>query len=425
MYQSPISPGRSFYEDGLERPRYRPLDGDRRADVAIVGGGFTGLSCALALAEAGTDVVLLEAHRLGDGASGRNGGQMGSGPRDGVLALENEVGRERARALWDLAEAAKRTLLDTAERYQFAIDYVPGQMSVLHKPRMERDARAEVDALNERYDYGHISWHDRADMGERLGSRRYHGGTRDTGTGHVHPMRAVVGLARAADQAGAALHEETAVSAVRRNGAVRLETARGTVTAERVLLALNGVHGDLHPALASHVLPIQSFIGATEPLPDDTDVLPGGEAVDDTRFMVRYFRRLPDGRLLFGGREAYGKATPADIERQIRAQIAEVYPQLKDVRLTHAWGGSVGITAPRVPYVRELEPGLWAAGGYSGHGVMLSHHTGRLVAERFLGRSDTLDLLADLKVPAFPGGRWLREPLKVAALSWFSLLDRV
>ena len=425
IYQSPISPGVSFYEDGLDRPRYPTLDGDRRADVAIVGGGFTGLSCALALAEAGTDVVLLEASRVGDGASGRNGGQMGSGPRDGVLALEKELGRERARALWDIAESAKRTLRGTAERYQFAIDYLPGQMSVLHKARYEREARAEIDALNERYDYPHIAWHDAADMAERLGSKRYHGGSRDTGTGHIHPMKYVVGLARAADQTGAAIHEDTRVTAIGTNGAIRLATPRGTVTADRVLLALNGVHGDLHPALAAHVLPIQSFIGATEPLPEDTSVLPGFEAVDDTRFMVRYFRKTADNRLLFGGREAYGKATPADIERQVRRQIAEVYSHLADVPLTHTWGGSVGITPPRVPYVRELEPGLWTAGGYSGHGVMMSNHIGRLVAEMWSGESETLRRIAELDVPAFPGGRHLRQPIKFAALTWFSLLDRL
>ena len=432
-YRSPISPGLSWYEaglveEGLERPRHAPLNGDRQADVAIVGGGFTGLSCALTLAEAGTDVVLLEAHRLGDGASGRNGGQMGTGPRDGVLELEDELGLERARALWQVAEGAKRTLLETAERYQFPIDHRVGQMSVIHKPRYERAARAAVEALNERYDYPHIAWHDAADMARRLGSRRYHGGTRDTGTGHIHPMKYVVGLARAAAQNGAAIHEETPVTAIATNGRIRLTTPNGTVSAERVLLALNGVHGDLHPALASHVLPIRSFIGATEPLPPDTDVLPGGEAVDDSRFMVRYFRKTPDNRLLFGGREAYGRESSADIRRQIGRQITEVYPQLAaangHVPLTHAWGGSVGITAPRVPYVRELEPGLWTAGGFSGHGVMLSNHTGRLVAEHWLGESETIRHLAELDVPAFPGGRFLREPLKVAALTWFSLLDR-
>ena len=424
-HQSPISPGISWYEDGLERPRYPALDGDRTVDVAIVGGGFTGLSCALALAEAGTDVTVLEAHRVGDGASGRNGGQMGTGPRDGVLELEKELGAARARALWGIAEGAKRTLLDTAERYQFPIDHRVGQMSVIHKPRYEREARAAVEALNERYDYPHIAWHDAADMAERLGSRRYHGGTRDTGTGHVHPMKYVVGLARAAAQMGAAIHEGTPVTNVDTNGRIRLRTPHGAVSAERVLLALNGVHGDLHPELASHVLPIRSFIGATEPLPEGTDVLPGGEAVDDSRFMVRYFRKTPDNRLLFGGREAYGKETPADIRRQIGRQIAEVYPQLADARLTHAWGGSVGITPPRKPFVRELEPGLWTAGGYAGHGVMLSNHTGRMIAEHWLGESETIRELADLDVPPFPGGRYLREPIKVAALTWFSFLDRV
>ena len=422
-HRSPVSPGLSWYEDGLERPRYDPLEGDSRTDVCIVGGGFTGLACALHLAERGTDVVLLEASRVGDGASGRNGGQMGTGPRDDMEELESEFGEDRARALWNIAAAAKRNLLATAERYQFGIDYRPGQMTAIHKRRYAPWAKKKVERLRERYGYGEIEWVEPDDMAVRLGSRFYHGGVRDSGTGHIHPMKYVVGLAKAAAQQGARICEGSAATRIR-EGPLRVETAHGTVQADKVLLALNGVHGDLHPEIASHVLPIQSFIGSTPPLDDALGVLPGGEAVDDTRFMVRYFRKTGDKRLLFGGREAYGKATPADIRRQIGRQIAEVYPQLAGIPLTHAWGGSVGITPNRRPFVRELAPGLWTAGAYAGHGVMLSNETGRLVAERFLGGGDAIERLRDIDVPPFPGGRHLREPLKVAALTWFALLDR-
>ena len=197
------------------------------------------------------------------------------------------------------------------------------------------------------------------------------------------------------------------------------------MTAERCLLAMNGHHDDIRPELAAHVLPIQSFIGATAPLPKNTPILTGGEAVDDSRFMVRYFRKSQDNCLLFGGREAYGKSTPIDIERAIRHQITQVYPHLSEIEMTHAWGGNVAITMQRAPYVRELEPGLWTAGGFSGHGVMLANYTGRMIAEYFLGKSKQIKLFQEMKISSFPGGALFRNPLKILALSWYAMLDRV
>ena len=172
-------------------------------------------------------------------------------------------------------------------------------------------------------------------------------------------------------------------------------------------------------------MPIGSFIGATVPLPAGTPVLPGGEAVDDSRFVVRYFRKSRDNRLLFGGREVYSASDPAGIREQMRRQIAEVYPALAQIELTHAWGGSVGITMPRKPFVREVMPGVTSAGGWSGHGVMLSNFTGKLYAETITGNRDRLRLLRDLKVPPFPGGRRLRAPLLFLALNWFAFRDRI
>ncbi|MEL7229489.1 MAG: FAD-binding oxidoreductase [Pseudomonadota bacterium] len=425
MTNSPITPGRSWYEDSCgERPSYPSLKGERRCDVLIVGGGFCGLSAALNLALAGVDVVLLEAHRVGDGASGRNGGQMGSGQRESVLDTEANLGFERAKALWDMAEDAKRSLLETAQTHGFDAEYQPGQLTPMHRKRYEAEARDEVETLNARYGYKAIQWLDQPAMASALGSQHYFGGTRDGGTGHIHPMKYVIGLAKAARENGAALFEQSAVTKLERGQQIVAHTALGVVRADRCLLALNGHHDDIRPELARHVMPIQSFIGATEPLGHNSPVLPGREAVDDSRFVVRYFRKTADNRLLFGGREAYGKATPGDIRRTIGKQIAQIYPELSNIPLTHAWGGNVAITMPRNPYVRELKPGLWTAGGFSGHGVMLANYTGRMIAEVFLGKSDQIKLFAQMKIPAFPGGAVLRNPLKVLALTWYAMLDR-
>ena len=427
-YRSPISPGLSWYEESCgERPIYPALDDNISCDTVIVGGGFCGLSAALELAKNGTDVVVLDGVRFGDGASGRNGGQMGSGQRAGLLELEADLGFERAKALWEMAEDAKRSLHETAAEHGYETDYLPGQLTPMHKQRYEAEAREEVEALNERFGYDKIEYLDRDAMASALGSEHYFGGTRDSGTGHIHPMKIVIGLAQAAARAGARLFENSAATRVsRESGRIVVRSQNGAVVADKCLLAVNGYHAaKLHPALDSHVMPIQSFIGATVPLGHNSPVLPGKEAVDDSRFVVRYFRKTADDRLLFGGREAYGKATPGDIERAIRKQITEIYPDLADVELTHAWGGNVAITMPRMPFVRELEPGLWTAGGFSGHGVMMSQYTGRLIAEHWLGDSDTIRLLQDLKVNPFPGGAPFRNPLKVLALTWYAMLDRV
>lgn len=427
LYRSPISPGLSWYEASVgERPRYPVLDDDLVVDVAVVGGGYTGVSAALHLARSGATVALIEAHRLGDGASGRNGGQIGTGQRAWVEEMEAALGYERSRALFDLAEEAKASLLDLATANRIDIEFMRGQISVAHKQRYVDAYRAHAEIMATRYGYPHLRFIDRAEAAARVGSDVYFGGIVDSGTGHIHPLKLVVGLARAAAASGAMLFEGTPASDIRSaNGQVTITTATGTIRAERALLAVNAHGGRLEPVSAAHVMPIGSFIAATAPLPDDSTVIPGREAVDDSRFVVRYFRRLRDGRLLFGGREVYSSGDPGSMVDGLRRQIAQVYPALRDVEITHAWGGSVGITMPRRPFVREVMPRVISAGGYSGHGVMLSNFIGKLYAESVAGNRDRLKLFEELRVPAFPGGRLLRAPLLFLALNWYAMRDRL
>lgn len=426
-WQSPISPGISWYESSVgERPEYPPLDGSVKASVAIVGGGFTGLQAACHLAKAGVDVVLVDANRFGDGASGRNGGQLGTGQRWWPEDHEDEFGLETSRALFDMAETAKRNLIDFAAAENFEIDYVKGHMIVGHKERFEKDFRANPEIAAERYGYPHLRFMDREETARVLGSRRFHFGVYDAETGHIHPMKYVVGLARAAQRAGARIHEMTAARSIKsENGKITVETAKGTITAEKALVATDAYTGTLEPNTAAHVMPIGSFIASTPPLDDFPEILTGQQSACDSRFVVRYWRKTKDNRLLFGGREAYTSNAPRDITAHIRRQVAEVYPQLKDVAFTHGWGGSVGITLPRTPFVREVMPGVTSIGGYSGHGVMLANYCGRLYAETLAGKASDLELFRALKVPSFPGGTSLRAPLLFLALTWFALMDKV
>ena len=424
-YRSPISPGYSWYEETVgDRPDYRPLKGDRRTDVLVIGGGFTGLSAAAHLARNGVDVTAVDAHRFGDGASGRNGGQLGTGQRAWPEHLEDEFDFGRAKALFDIAEEAKAHLMRFMEEHAIDAEYRPGQLSFAHKKRYVDAYRRHADIMGERFDYPHIAFLDRQGSEEAVGSTFYHGGVRDAGTGHIHPLKLTVGIAKAARGYGAKLHERTGIAALEStDGQVIARTANGAITAQKCLVAVNAHGGGLEPVSAAHVMPIGSYIGATVPLGGNSPVIPGRESVDDSRFVVRYFRKSPDGRLLFGGRESYGSNDPADIKSHIRRQIAEIYPQLGDVAITHTWGGRVGITVPRKPFVREVMPNVISCGGYSGHGVMLSNYVGRLYAETVLGNRDKLKLLKELDIPAFPGGRRFRAPLLTLALGWCALRD--
>ncbi|MCV9962873.1 FAD-binding oxidoreductase [Pararhizobium sp. BT-229] len=425
-WQSPISPGISWYESTIaERPEYPPLSGSVETDVAIVGGGFTGLQAAYNLAQRGVRVTLIDAYRFGDGASGRNGGQLGTGQRWSPEDLEGALGFERSKALFDLAEDAKKYLLDFASTHAIDIEYVEGQLNVCHKKSHEKDYRESVEIAASRYGYPHQSFMERDETVARLGSERYLFGIRDTGTGHIQPMKLLVGLAKQAASAGASLYEQTKALKINQSGGrVTIETDKGTIRAERALIACNGYIGNLEPVTARHVMPIRSFIGATKVLTDFPNVLPGGEAVADSRFVVRYFRKSRDGRLLFGGREAYTADNPRDITDHIRRQITEIYPSLANIDMTHAWGGSVGITMPRQPFVREVMPGVTSIGGYSGHGVMLSNYCGKLYADLVTGNRSDLDLFRDLNIPAFPGGTRFRSVLLFLALSWYALRDK-
>ncbi|MDP3896364.1 MAG: FAD-binding oxidoreductase, partial [Mesorhizobium sp.] len=267
-HQSPISPGYSWYEATTGgRRAYPALDGDRTADVVVIGGGFTGLSAAAHLAKAGVDVVLIEAHRFGDGASGRNGGQLGTGQRGSLDEMEAAWGWTRAKALFDLAEEAKSHLLEFAAVNGIDIEYMPGQMSVAHKARYVDDYRKYADYMRERAGYPHLTFMDARETAERLGSTRYFGGTRDMGTGHIHPMKLVIGTARVAAEAGAKLFENTKSTGITSSGGkVRVSTPTGTITADKCLIAVNAYGEDLEPVSAAHVMPIGSFIGATVPL---------------------------------------------------------------------------------------------------------------------------------------------------------------
>jgi gamma-glutamylputrescine oxidase len=399
------------------------LAGETTADVLVVGAGLTGLSAALALAEAGRSVVVVDANRIAWGASGRNGGQLHSGQRLGVAAMEAAYGIGQTRALFGLAEEAKRHVRDLIDRHAIACDWRPGLIHALHRRRLIDGERREIDHLARHYGVTDRRFLDRAATAAALGSDRYVAAVRDASAGHLHPLNFTLGLAAAAEAAGARIFEATRVNRVVPDGAL---TDGGRVRAATTLLATNAYIDALEPETAARLMPLNNFLLATEPAPERVArLIPGGEAVADSRFVIYYWRPTGDGRLVFGGGETFSPRFPADIAGFVRPHLLKVYPGLADLAITHAWGGALAVTRSRMPFIRRMRPGLYTAAGYSGHGLGIATLAGRLIAEAILGDTARFDVMAAIPAARFPGGRRLRHPLQVAAMLWFGLLDRL
>ena len=403
------------------------LDGALDCDVCVVGGGFTGLSAALHLAERGYDVALLEAERLGWGASGRNGGQLGSGQRKAQDYLEDRLGKADARLLWDLAEEAKAAVRERIARHDIACDYKPGILTAAYKPGDVAWLERNAERLSRDYGYGRIRTVPRAEMNDMLGTEIYHGGTFDDGAGHLHPLNYALGLARAAQQAGARLFEASRVTGYRSGRPTVVRTSGGEVRARYLLLACNGYLGGLAPRIASKIMPINNFVLATEPLGATAAraLIRDDVAVCDTKFVVDYYRLSADGRLLFGGGETYSSRFPPDLKGFVRKYMLRVYPQLAETRIDYAWGGTLAITMNRLPCFGRLEPDVFYAQGYSGHGVALTSLAGKLIAEAMAGTAERFDVFARIPKPSFPGGTLLRWPGLVAGMLYYSLRDKL
>lgn len=433
----------SLYAAGADASlRFPPLQGNVRADVAIIGGGYTGLSAALHLAEAGVDAVVIEAEQVGFGASGRNGGQLHSGQRRDQDWLEAHVGRDDAMRLWTLAEEAKALVKDLIARHAIDCDWRDGLIETVHKKRLVPDEIAYVDGLREKYGYAPVEWLGREALAAAIGTDVYFGGRRDMGAGHLDPLKFAQGLAKAAVKAGARIFEGTKAARVAHSAGAGIEIgclrpnwqvaadgqAGASVSAEILLIAGNGYLDGIDEEIEARAMPIDNYIVATAPIGAGKPggIIANGEAVSDTRFVVYYFRPSRDGRLIFGGGETYSrKGGPADVASFVRPHLAKIYPQLAEVPIDYAWGGRLAITLTRLPFIRRLRPQVYAAAGYSGQGVALAPFAGKVIADAIRGNPGRLDQFASLHVPSFPGGKLLRQPALVAGMAWYALRDRL
>ncbi|MDP5208280.1 FAD-binding oxidoreductase [Microbulbifer sp. 2205BS26-8] len=402
------------------------LTGPVSVDVCVVGAGYTGLSTALHLAERGYKVAVVEAERVGWGASGRNGGHVGVGQRRSQADLENMLGKDTAHTMWQFSVEAVQLVEHLIEKHTIHCDLKRGIMRLAAKSSHDSDLRREVQLLQERYGYSRIRYVDRGEVRDLVGSKRYLGGQLDRGSLHLHPLSYALGLASACAATGVDLYEHSRALCYQGGSSCTVETVSGQVKARNIVLACNGYLGKLEQRLAGKIMPINNFVLATEPLPIPLgkELIANDYAVQDTLFVINYWKLSGDNRLIFGGGENYTTRFPKDIPGFVRKYMLRVYPQLANIRIDYGWGGTLAITLNRLPNLGRLEPNVYYSQGYSGHGVPTATFAGKLLAEVIAGTEERFDILAQLPAHRFPGGTLLRWPCLVLGMLYHSLLDR-
>jgi gamma-glutamylputrescine oxidase len=405
-------------------PAHPPLGGSVRADICVIGGGFTGLAAALAAAEAGYRVILLESERIGFGASGRNGGQLIPGLRWTMAEIEQALGADRATAIFGLVAQAQQRVRARIATHAIDCALKPGHLAAAYKPAHFDAMRRDAEFLARRFGYESPQVVMPADMGRHVNNARYHGGIYDPEGGHFHPLNYALGLADAAIKAGVHLYEHSRATAIEDGAGVTVKTAHGSVRADHAIVACDSWTGAILPALDRFTVPIMNYNIATAPLGEMADqLLPSDAAIADSRFVLNYFRLSADKRMIFGGGERYRAKPPADIAAFVGRYMVKLFPDLRGVPVDHAWGGAVSVTANRLPHIGRIGR-IFFAHGFSGHGALMTTLAGECIAEALHGTTTRFDILARLPHHGFPGGRALKQPLATLGLLWFALRDR-
>ena len=422
----------SYYEASTRRPAATAaLTGAVKADVCVIGGGYAGVSAALELADRGMSVVLLEAQRIGWGASGRNGGQVIVGfGADGECAIEKQLPPEEARRAWDVSVEAVQLLRKRIARYAIECNWQDGFLSLAVKPRKTRELQRWAEHVCRTYGYA-TQWLSRPEVRSRVDSERFDSGVFDAQSGHLHPLKYCLGLADVAQRAGVRVFENSPALRIERGRNVQAKTAQGEVSCDFLVLAGNvylaEYGGDIAPEVSRRIMPVGTYIVATEPMDRERAdrLMRGRPAASDTNFVLDYFRLTDDHRLLFGAGDSYSAKTPRNLIEKIRANLLRVFPQLADLDISYAWGGFVDITMNKAPDFGRLGSNIYYLQGFSGHGIAMAGMAGKLAAEAIVGQAERFDLFSRIHHSGFPGGALMRTPALVLGTLYYRLRDLV
>ncbi|MDR3368798.1 FAD-binding oxidoreductase [Rhodoferax sp.] len=419
----------SYYEASVSRPdALPPLQGDINCDVLVVGAGFAGLSAAIELSRRGYSVVVLEADRVGGGASGRNGGQAIVGYASGQEPFEHQLGRDQARLAWELSLQSIDLIDERIRDFDIDCDWVKGYLHVADSPRKARALLGEMASMARDYGF-QAEVFTGADVQRHIQSPLYQASAFDTSSGHLHPLKYVFGLARAAQALGVKLFEHSAVTRLDRGASVTGHTAQGSVKAQFCVLAGNYTLPEYGPQVApdirARIMPVGTYMIGTEPLDAALcqQLIPSNAAVCDNNFVLDYFRFSADRRMLFGGRVSYSTQTPANLRTLMAKRMAKVFPQLSAAKVDFLWGGFVDISMNRAPDFGRLGNNVYYLQGFSGHGVALTGLAGQMVAQAVAGQAEHFDVFAKLQHHNFPGGPLLRTPSLVLGMLFHRLKD--
>jgi len=415
----------SYYAASVNSDREYPrLDGDARCDVVVVGAGFTGVSAAIELADHGFDVCLLEANRVGWGASGRNGGQLIDGFVD-VERIEKRLGAAAGDIVWQMGIECRDLVLERIKRFDIDCDLKLGYIDLALKSSDMKGFHKRVEDYRKR-NYPHETRIvDKEDLHQYIGSERYVGGLVNEGNGHLHPLNLCLGEARGAAGLGVRIHEQTPVTRIEHGAEPRVITPYGTVRADKVVLAGNAYLDGAEPRIESTVIPAGSYIIATEPLSQDlaTELLPQDMAACDQRVALDYFRLSADRRMLWGGLCNYSGRAPRDITAALRPGMVQVFPQLRDKRIDFEWGGYIAISINRIPQFGRIQGNTWYVQGYSGHGLAPTHIAGKVVADAVAGDMERFDVFEKVRHWRVPGGRWFANQVLALGMMYHRLRE--
>lgn len=404
---------------------FAPLRGQQAADVCVIGAGFTGVSAALHLAERGYDVHVIEANKVGWGASGRNGGQMIGGIA-GEANIAKYHGRDVEEVFSELRWAGHKIIRDRVATYSIDCDLKYGYLDVAIKERHMHDIRADFERLHEGGFPHEVRILSREETCAATGTNAYIGALLNMGNGHLHPLNLCIGEANAAVSQGATIYEQSPVTHIEHGDKPKVYTEKGVITADTVILAGNAYH-HLEPKLRGVMFPVKSFIVATEPLPASivAAINPHDLAICDPNFVLEYFRLSADKRLLFGARLNYFGDDPKVIEARHRQKIGRHFPQLADIGIDYAWGGTIGVPVTRVPILGRISSNVFYSQGYSGHGVNVTHLAGQILADAVAGTMERFDLFADVKPMIVPGAHTFATPLVALGVLYYQIKDRL
>ena len=419
-----------------EQPHYPALETDIETDVCVVGGGFAGLSAAIELADRGYKVVVLEANHIGFGASGRNGGQIIAGLACEQDTIEKALGFDAAKQIWGMTIEALDLVRERVQRFDIKCDLQDGFLGVSVNEAKGKKLRYWFNDMAKRYGYDtDATWIEPADIKQWINSPRYFNGYFDKRSGHLHPLNYCLGLAKGAASLGVKIYQHTTVTSMQQGSTVVLNTAKGQVKANFVVLAGNiylpEIAPNLAPKIAKRIMPVGTYIIGTEPIEADlaATLIPKNAAVCDTNFVLDYFRfsgaKVSKPRMIYGGRVSYSALTPPNLTQSMQARMVQTFPQLKNTKVEYTWGGFVDITMNRAPDFGRVAPNVYYLQGFSGHGVALTGLAGKLVAEAIAGQAERLDLMEKIPHHDFFGGKLLRTPALVLGMAWYQLRDKL